>query len=631
MKIINSIHIKNYKSLIEQKIVFDDMTSFVGANESGKSNILSAINHLEKNNQKKIFDISELNLSAQHQADEEIRIDYEIILSEFITPNVLKALPMMDGKKVVISKYGEPRKPITWDVNIDQLPTFGNILVRKGKQTQLRAYFKDSTLSQEDIDHIASQKWFLSGGVINMTKKPFCDLEANGVIDVLRNSKKKEFVKEKILEEVLKNIQIYFWKYDSVHYLKEAIPLADFCANPYIFHSVYGIFKIAQDAGAFNFNITPQNLDRYLQKSSSTSRTNLLNEVSKKFNKIFNKSWKTLWGDKVKLILSYEGTNLTFRFDDGRQCPPEYRSDGFKWFITFLINFQSKEETLSNYVLLMDEPGGTLHPKGQKDALEFLNKLNKKNQIIYSTHQTFLLDKNKPFIIRILDRTKKDTKHDFFPTIVNNIRDERRHILSDSLLREALGFSLTDISPINESNILVEGSFDRSILYSCNEYFNILNLNFISIIDCGKASNIKFAANQYRESGLKVLCVYDRDESGKKYYEDNKIEKKFKIYISDNDGYTIEDLLPDKVVRDSYEGICKKHVNNMNIMPFQKPFIASTFNKSFMGDLQKGVRGQIKHELEDIMIRIVKSDLKNNSDQYNIFCTLLKKIKLVLE
>jgi len=61
--------------------------------------------------------------------------------------------------------------------------------------------------------------------------------------------------------------------------------------------------------------------------------------------------------------------------------------------LTFLINFRAQSQNISNYILLIDEPGLYLHPRGQKDALEELENLSQNNQIIYTTHQTFLIIK----------------------------------------------------------------------------------------------------------------------------------------------------------------------------------------------------------------------------------------------
>jgi predicted ATP-dependent endonuclease of OLD family len=49
-------------------------------------------------------------------------------------------------------------------------------------------------------------------------------------------------------------------------------------------------------------------------------------------------------------------------------------------------------EAFENYVLLIDDPGVYLHILGQRDLLQTLERIAKKNQIIYVTHSPFLID-----------------------------------------------------------------------------------------------------------------------------------------------------------------------------------------------------------------------------------------------
>ena len=44
MRSIKSIHIKNFRSIVDEKIELEDYTCFVGLNDSGKSNVLKALN-----------------------------------------------------------------------------------------------------------------------------------------------------------------------------------------------------------------------------------------------------------------------------------------------------------------------------------------------------------------------------------------------------------------------------------------------------------------------------------------------------------------------------------------------------------------------------------------------------------
>ena len=635
MKILKSIKVKNYRSVIDDIIDLENMVAIIGANESGKSNILKAIGHIAKEKQRTPFDQHELNLCAAYSDENFIELSFEVVLNDQLLPKLINEIPTLFGKSIIIKKKGYPRKTVNWSITFDSVPKTSNMVLINGSKTIFRKQLKSTPVEKKLIDQWIETGYFFSSSDTNLTKNPFYDLKQQGVISILSDEEKNNKIKELILDEVLENIQVYFWQYNESNYLKEVIVLEDFCNSPKLNESVYGIFKIAENEKAFHFKLNAENLREHLIASNSTHRSNLLNEISKSFNKIFKRSWRTYFGgDKIDLIISYEGNNLSFRLYDGRECPPEYRSDGLKWFLTFLINFQSKQKDLSDYILLMDEPGGLLHPQGQKDALNFLLKLSEKNQIIYSTHQTFLIDKNNPQNVRILDRKERDRKLDFWPTKVNSIQNNGEHILKDSLLRESLGFTLSDISPINENNILVEGTFDRNVIQFCNERLKIFDFNFCSVISCGKASNIKYQATHFSENGLRVLCLYDHDSTGKTSYDSNHdINIKFKLLISNTAGETIEDILPDKIFESAFNKLIKSPQYKAlfkNTQPvFKRPFIYNVFEKQLINSIEREARQELKHQLEKNMLEIIKKDF--TQDEYINIISILKYIKTTLD
>ena len=89
--------------------------------------------------------------------------------------------------------------------------------------------------------------------------------------------------------------------------------------------------------------------------------------------------------------------------DDSRSEPIELesRSKGLQWFFSFFLVFLAEsKDAHSNCILLLDEPGLSLHPNAQMDLISFFNNLSERNQLIYTTHLPFLVDHNN------LDRVK---------------------------------------------------------------------------------------------------------------------------------------------------------------------------------------------------------------------------------
>jgi len=74
--------------------------------------------------------------------------------------------------------------------------------------------------------------------------------------------------------------------------------------------------------------------------------------------------------------------------------PFDERSRGFVWFFSFYAYFSNiDEDPKRSTILLLDEPGLSLHATAQGDVLTFIeNKLAPKHQVIYTTHSPFLID-----------------------------------------------------------------------------------------------------------------------------------------------------------------------------------------------------------------------------------------------
>lgn len=83
--------------------------------------------------------------------------------------------------------------------------------------------------------------------------------------------------------------------------------------------------------------------------------------------------------------------------------PFSERSAGFVWFFSFLVKFAQVKNDSNPVILLLDEPGLTLHGKAQADLLRFFDeKLAPFHQVIYSTHSPFLVPANDMASIRVV-------------------------------------------------------------------------------------------------------------------------------------------------------------------------------------------------------------------------------------
>jgi len=84
--------------------------------------------------------------------------------------------------------------------------------------------------------------------------------------------------------------------------------------------------------------------------------------------------------------------------------PFSERSAGFIWFFSFLVQFTKMREDRENIIILLDEPGLTLHGKAQQDLQRyFKEKLKPFHQTIYSTHSPFMVPAESLSDVKIVE------------------------------------------------------------------------------------------------------------------------------------------------------------------------------------------------------------------------------------
>lgn len=124
-----------------------------------------------------------------------------------------------------------------------------------------------------------------------------------------------------------------------------------------------------------------------------TERDVLLQSASASLTASFREWWK-----QGNYRFDFHADGKHFRIwvsDDIRpeQVELEGRSTGLQWFLSFyLIFLVESSEAHKGAILLLDEAGLSLHPLAQKDLSKFFENLSKTNQIINTTHSPFLVD-----------------------------------------------------------------------------------------------------------------------------------------------------------------------------------------------------------------------------------------------
>jgi predicted ATP-dependent endonuclease of OLD family len=231
---------------------------------------------------------------------------------------------------------------------------------------------------------------------------------------------------------------------------------------------------------------------------------------------------------------------------------PSERSNGFQWFLSFYINSKAEANDSNKKLFLLDDPAVYLHPEGKEDWLDAIEDLAEDNQIIYTSHSPYLIYKNRPSRVRIVeDQSESGTV----------VLDEFHSSNTASLepLRNALGIGIGSSPFATKKKILVEGPSDKYILRGAIHYLDergkdILQRNSISIIPTGGADKMIKAAKWVNSENFSYVVVLDKDQKGdtvvnrlKTDAPDLNEERIIQLEVDDdniNQHIEIEDMIP---------------------------------------------------------------------------------------
>ena len=225
---------------------------------------------------------------------------------------------------------------------------------------------------------------------------------------------------------------------------------------------------------------------------------------------------------------------LVFTITDrtGTEYSFKERSSGLKYFLSYYIQYRSHIPLDSkNEILLMDEPDTYLSSRAQQDLLRIFeafaeprpdSHLVRPVQVVYVTHSPFLIDKNHSERIRVLRKGNDDEGTLVVRTVARNHYEP---------LRSAFGAFVGETTFIGNCNLMVEGPSDQILLAgtaslltnSGESKLESLDLNNTTIVPAGSASHIPYlvhlAVGRDKEKPV-VVVLLDSDEAGNKGKKD---------------------------------------------------------------------------------------------------------------
>lgn len=192
------------------------------------------------------------------------------------------------------------------------------------------------------------------------------------------------------------------------------------------------------------------------------------------------------------------------------------RSRGFVWFFSFLAWYNQIRQNGENVILLLDEPGLSLHGKAQADLLRFFDE-EIEHQLIYTTHSPFLVDPrrfDRALIVqdRGIDATEELSRDEDGTKVLQDVLEASE----DSLfpLQGALGYELYQTLFVGPNNLVVEGVSDLFYLQAMSALLESDGREGLSpdwtITPVGGADKVPtFIALLGAKHGLKIATLID--------------------------------------------------------------------------------------------------------------------------
>ncbi len=330
---------------------------------------------------------------------------------------------------------------------------------------------------------------------------------------------------------------------------------------------LYRMGRNAADLARENSGSDTPNADEIKQAElEKEKRTLLLSDAGRRLTQEFNKRWNQ---GKYTFRFYPDGDYIFIGVADDKR-PEEInlaqRSSGLQSFLSFYLIFLMEcQKENKNTILLLDEMGLTLHPLAQRDLAAFFSTLAENNQIINTTHSPFIIDPER------IDRCRVVYSDASGGTVVSdNLREGAGENGWKSIyaIHAALGLTVSDLLFHGCQPVVVEGVSDQIVLLSIKRFLIRIRKcpeqKETVFVPAGGTRNIPSVATLLNAVNDDLpMVLLDSDVAGNDCGKDlggglYKNNKKYLVSVKEFTGIDqseIEDLIPVEFIKANINSI----------------------------------------------------------------------------
>lgn len=219
--------------------------------------------------------------------------------------------------------------------------------------------------------------------------------------------------------------------------------------------------------------------------------------------------------EAARLRIDVDGQYLKVSVVDelGVSVELDQRSEGLQWLVSFFVIFFSEaKDKHEKAILLLDEPGLSLHGLKQRDFRKTIDRLSMDNQTLYTTHSPFMVGPDELDRVRVVEMTNRKEGTKVHSSVCSK---DPAAILP---LQEALGYDLAQSLFTQQRNLILEGLTDYWYIASIASLLgdsDLVKLNpKISLVPAASAGKVVYFATILHAQNLKVAAILDSDRAG---------------------------------------------------------------------------------------------------------------------
>lgn len=468
MKLIEA-HASNYRNIIDtDPVAIGQTTCLVGKNEAGKSAFLKALEGLRSTDGSfteygKITNYPRRGLAeyAQDHPDKEARVMRTVWRLE---PKDVAAVSAEFGTDVLTSETFEVEKSyeqtnVSWTLPFDHKKALDHLITKHGLSAEDRTVIGDAPTTVRAAEALA-----------NLGTRTTAQQSLLDTISTFRKKSANHHAIDLLAARMPKFM--YFSHYDRMSGELSINKLnADREKGREISSGDRVFLDFLEYAGTTLDDLVETTQFEELNAKCEAAALRITDQI-------FD-YWTQNDELKIKVVLSEGKAGDPAPFNSGPVArarvenslhgvtvPFSERSAGFIWFFSFLVKFAQIKKSYGNVILLLDEPGLTLHGTAQLDLLRyFYEQIAPHHQLIWSTHSPFMVPPDDLASVRTVE-----------DVVIVDGRGRKKSIgtkvRSDVLTTDpqtnfpifgAMGFEVTQTLVIGKNTLLVEGPSD--ILY----------------------------------------------------------------------------------------------------------------------------------------------------------------------